>query len=228
MAKFHVNPKTGNPGECRAEQGGCPFGGEEHHYSSPEKAREAFELSMAAETLASVEKTTWSEWASNPSGYNKTKGYKDTRGFIATSPSDGKFLAYEKSYSPTFGPVSYDSEEDAAAHVALSYEEIGYYEGMNLPSGVLQKFASPDGKGFKIDSGIGMTNLVSDDGKEFYTQLKAIDKNTGFDTLQKLNPELPKNQILRNGSVYRFDDFGGAKVYVVHNGAIFEGVSTPF
>lgn len=43
---FHVNPKTGNPGICRAkpESGrGCPFGGAEEHFNSREEARADYE-----------------------------------------------------------------------------------------------------------------------------------------------------------------------------------------
>lgn len=50
MARYHINPKTGNPGACNAQHA-CPFGGAEDHYSSEEKARAAFELSMAADTF---------------------------------------------------------------------------------------------------------------------------------------------------------------------------------
>lgn len=45
MAKYHVNA-AGEAGPCRATKGGCPFGGEDEHYSSPEAARAAFEESM--------------------------------------------------------------------------------------------------------------------------------------------------------------------------------------
>ena len=45
MAKFHINGK-GEPGPCSAQADGCPFGGEESHYSSPEAAREAYEAKM--------------------------------------------------------------------------------------------------------------------------------------------------------------------------------------
>jgi hypothetical protein len=55
MAKFHVNDK-GESGQCRAEKGGCPFGGEAQHYSSPEIARQAYELSMAGEQIATIKK----------------------------------------------------------------------------------------------------------------------------------------------------------------------------
>lgn len=57
MAKYHVNDK-GESGQCRAEKGGCPFGGEAQHYSSPEIARQAYELSMAGEQIATVKKAS--------------------------------------------------------------------------------------------------------------------------------------------------------------------------
>jgi hypothetical protein len=44
MAKFHINGK-GEAGKCTATQGGCPFGGDEKHYPTPEAAREAYEKS---------------------------------------------------------------------------------------------------------------------------------------------------------------------------------------
>lgn len=43
MAKYHLNPKTGDPGLCRAEDGKCPFGKDAPHYASKEAAREAYE-----------------------------------------------------------------------------------------------------------------------------------------------------------------------------------------
>jgi len=43
MTKYHINPKTGNPGACSAAPGACPFGGEANHYESASDARKAFE-----------------------------------------------------------------------------------------------------------------------------------------------------------------------------------------
>lgn len=57
MSKFHLNDK-GEAGQCRATQGGCPFGGEAQHYSSTEKARTAYEASMAAEQIPTTVKKT--------------------------------------------------------------------------------------------------------------------------------------------------------------------------
>lgn len=57
MARYHINSK-GEPGKCRAFIVGCPFGGDSEHHSTPEKAREAFEKSMAeANTPAPLKKT---------------------------------------------------------------------------------------------------------------------------------------------------------------------------
>lgn len=57
MAKFHVN-NSGEAGQCKATQGGCPFGGDAQHYESSEVARQAFELSMAGSQVPEVSKKT--------------------------------------------------------------------------------------------------------------------------------------------------------------------------
>jgi hypothetical protein len=57
MTKFHIN-SSGEPGNCRAEKGGCPFGGEEQHYSSAAEAGKAYESKMADQVIPEpVEKT---------------------------------------------------------------------------------------------------------------------------------------------------------------------------
>jgi hypothetical protein len=47
MAKFHINPKTGDPGACSATNGKCPFGGAEDHFTSVEAARAASEQQLS-------------------------------------------------------------------------------------------------------------------------------------------------------------------------------------
>lgn len=42
---YHVNPKTGEPGTCKAMKS-CPFGGLDAHYTSEEAARAAYEKSQ--------------------------------------------------------------------------------------------------------------------------------------------------------------------------------------
>lgn len=46
MSRYHISPKTGEPGECKAVIT-CPFAAHEDHYSSPEEAREAYEKMQA-------------------------------------------------------------------------------------------------------------------------------------------------------------------------------------
>src|SRR5579875_3946556 len=46
MARYHINPATGNPGICRARKS-CPFGDlDTEHYSSKNEARRAYEKKM--------------------------------------------------------------------------------------------------------------------------------------------------------------------------------------
>lgn len=51
MSQFHVNPETGEAGPCRATSGNCPFADSDHHYNSPEEARDAYEKEMKNQTL---------------------------------------------------------------------------------------------------------------------------------------------------------------------------------
>lgn len=59
MAKYHVNPETGNPGKCSAKIV-CPFGGEENHFKSTTLARRAYEL-YHEEGRDSIRKSTWAD-----------------------------------------------------------------------------------------------------------------------------------------------------------------------
>lgn len=47
----HINTNTGEVSRCKAQKGGCPFGGEsgsDNHFSTPEEARAGAEKLMAA------------------------------------------------------------------------------------------------------------------------------------------------------------------------------------
>jgi hypothetical protein len=61
MAKYHINPKTGNPGKCTAKRS-CPFGDiDSDHYDSREEAQAAYEKQMStavkAPTLTPAKRT---------------------------------------------------------------------------------------------------------------------------------------------------------------------------
>lgn len=51
MAKFHINPSTGNPGECSATVKDCPYGSPDEHYGSADEARAAYEVMMSPQAL---------------------------------------------------------------------------------------------------------------------------------------------------------------------------------
>lgn len=53
MDKYHVNDK-GEAGRCGAYSGGCPFGGDSDHYTSPEEARAGFEEKMNHLTFTQI------------------------------------------------------------------------------------------------------------------------------------------------------------------------------
>jgi len=49
MSKYHVNPKNGNVGVCRATEGNCPLGGNEVHGGSIADAAKAYEQYVATD-----------------------------------------------------------------------------------------------------------------------------------------------------------------------------------
>lgn len=48
---YHINPKTGAVGHCRAEKDNCPFGGVGEHFESAAGARANFEKKMSSRPL---------------------------------------------------------------------------------------------------------------------------------------------------------------------------------
>ena len=63
MAKYHINPKTGSPNQCKATKGGCPFGGADNHFPSREAAAAEIErrLSSLSMPAAVSKKSTTSD-----------------------------------------------------------------------------------------------------------------------------------------------------------------------
>lgn len=48
MTKYHISPKTGAPGVCKASTKPCPIGGADEHYSSKQEAQRAYEAQQHA------------------------------------------------------------------------------------------------------------------------------------------------------------------------------------
>lgn len=60
MKKYHINAK-GEAGACSAKKGGCPFGGEDEHFTTPEAARASYEKKQEAAHKEENEKWTDAE-----------------------------------------------------------------------------------------------------------------------------------------------------------------------
>lgn len=55
MAQYHVNNR-GNPGECHALVGNCPFGSSEEHFDTPAAARTAYEQAQTHDLFKGIVK----------------------------------------------------------------------------------------------------------------------------------------------------------------------------
>lgn len=55
MSRYHINPRTGDPGLCKAKIS-CPYGTADEHFPSEEKARAAYEAGQLSEVLPRLNK----------------------------------------------------------------------------------------------------------------------------------------------------------------------------
>lgn len=230
MAKFHINPKTGTPGECSAVKGNCPFGGAEVHYETVQDARTAFELSMAGKELKTTKRSlsddkSWGDWITYPSGAI-IKAYGNTRGYIAKD-TEIRFLAYGKNYHPTVGPSSYVSEEEAMASVAESFKEEKYALGDPFPVSLERELFTPyshESYGLREHNGGTELAIIRADQIRYFSDLKAVERTQAYAELEDYYPnEERKGQPMKNNEVYWIDDVQGCFAYVEHNGAVFRG-----
>jgi hypothetical protein len=115
MAKYHINPRTGNPGICRAHKQ-CPFGGESEHYGSESEARQAYEAIQSGATFTPATRVIEPDVAieANPSEF-------DTVSFRGFNRSAGAVSAGARGLmGGIMGGKSY-SETIAAAKERASY-----------------------------------------------------------------------------------------------------------
>ena len=89
--KFHIN-SAGNPGECRAKEGKCPFGADVPHYASEEEAYAAIAKENEGHYGSGVRKNT------AKSGYFDADGNETTRekaqAAIDKAKANGDFEKY--------------------------------------------------------------------------------------------------------------------------------------
>lgn len=89
MAKFHINPKTGEPGKCSADNGNCPFGSADQHYTSIDAARAAFEENNSTFPLSLKEMNAQAKATADPAIIKQliSAGSDRTLGNLAKNPN---------------------------------------------------------------------------------------------------------------------------------------------
>ena len=117
---YHINPKTGNPGICKASEGQCPFSSKEEHFQSKEEARAFYEESKKSSiTLIKYPRTPhlpFSEGATNDDKYLSKEALEHLKSLpelVVTEKMDGGNLTFYKNHfhgrSLDSGTHSWDS-----------------------------------------------------------------------------------------------------------------------
>lgn len=140
MSKFHIN-SDGNPGQCSAKQGGCPFASENDHFDTPEAARKNFEkLNSADLIMKSLNRSALADSKEKdlavlrenakkayetgfPSSQFKTEDFQDIRDALSNRISDeraDRFLVrnYSKETINTYpGDTAFKNVQTVFEHV---------------------------------------------------------------------------------------------------------------
>lgn len=182
MAKFHINPATGDAGECGATVGACPFGGADEHYGSAEEARGAYESMMSSQAVVTLEKRTLN---------------KDIYVSVLTSDQDVLTENFAGEISNTLEPGEYvasyyDSKSDKDRYVKLKvgpngeleYERLNKFRRISSPSSLRTQQAVTD-----LRENLGELVAKSDPS---YCQSKGIDRITLLETSNEIRRMIAK------------------------------------
>ena len=114
---FHINPQTGNPNQCRAQKGNCPFGGAADHYESKAEARQAYEAKMGSGAKPSL------QMVSHDKPEDMTTGKGNTYSKVTEQPN-GSLVQTVNGHTIIIG-----KKDSSGAHkIFLSEEPIGWVE----------------------------------------------------------------------------------------------------
>lgn len=122
MAKFHINPKTGEPGRCSAVHR-CPFGGESEHYGSESEARQAYEAIQSGATFTPASRAVEPDVSieANPSDFDTVsfRGFNRTAGAVSAGARGllGGIMG-GKSYSETIAAA-----KERASYATAYYDK---------------------------------------------------------------------------------------------------------
>lgn len=186
MAKYHINPKTGEVGECHAEQGKCPFGSPSNHFTSFEKAQETTDtinksIIEAHNKLDNIFENGGNDYCEIISG--GFEDYYSTRNAALNMLNETEFKIGTKNqpYNPdTIGIYMSDNVEDCKrAFIESVWEDNNDTETMefyfpNLSDGLDE--AASEGEDWKFDpvAGVGYDVSYDLDGEDYEESLRGI------------------------------------------------------
>lgn len=139
MAKYHINPKTGDSGVCNPEKTGiCKYsenGKAPEHYDSPQKAEKAYAKLMEKELFKRLDKTIRTkqgEWFDNLdedelnalSYYGKPYFHNKFNERMRAGESTAEDLEYIKNLDSALGKAPIGDEEKVYRGLNLSEQEL--------------------------------------------------------------------------------------------------------
>lgn len=111
MAKIHIN-SNGEPGECKATSGPCPFGDDDTHFSSTEEAAEAYSKAHEVMGNASFGKTS----GKMGENYAEVETQKEAEKLANLITNEGKYAAIvsitEHQYGGEPDARKYEDDDD--------------------------------------------------------------------------------------------------------------------
>lgn len=193
MAKFHINPESGEPGECSAKPGNCPFGDDSDHYASLAQARGAFEELMSSRAMIALERKRL------PADIlvSVLDGEKDV--LVEAEPEQlerelepGEYMAYY-----------YDEGRDEDRYIRLrlsSYGELAYE-----PAKTFEKITSPSSPRTKMAISELRTelNLLLNRSDPHYCSRNAMDRITLIEGAQEIRRKMAVHDWTTAEGAYR-------------------------
>lgn len=189
---FHINPVTGNPGECSAKPGNCPYASESEHYGSKDEARFAYEKKMEKLNFTRPGNPTLDELVSSK---NFAKAIADGLISERAHPDDPDLRIY--SYTKTVQFSGMWTPETLLARgliLRVPDDDLGKAEVVGRG---LRKFFTVE----QMDSDWSKVKLVDDDEEVTITETPDISWDAPAVVAEKMNGALGLAYVAPDGGI---------------------------
>lgn len=200
MAKYHINPETGRPGECTASVKDCKYASEGNiptHYDSLDEAFDAYETINADKTLASIKKPESLKAAKSSSINNNSI---DSESVLSIDDEneieDAEIIDEIPASSPKLSAPTKPSEYQAAAPVETIESDKALTLVDELPN---SKITALDNKALDW---VNKVTSINPNSQEFIKHTQAISKiaNKAFSSTASLSTNFLNNSSSRKNS----------------------------